>query len=84
MKLADDLQKKLCKQYEPSAMVQMKFRGNDIAFKTDKEGNPVLLFIGKANENGQVKGSRYTRVLKYDEQGNRIKDHWELKGKATS
>ncbi len=83
MKLADELQKKLSKLYEPSALVQMKFRGNDITFKTDEKGNPVLLFIGKANAEGKIKGSRYSRVLKYDARGNIIKDHWEQKGKAS-
>jgi hypothetical protein len=83
MKLAEALQNKLSKLYEPSALIQMKFRGNDISFKTDDKGNAILLFIGKANTEGQIKGSRYTRVLKYDSKGNKIKDHWELKGKAT-
>ena len=82
MKLANDLQKKLSKLYEPSTFVEMKFRGNDIAFKTDENGNPVLLFIGKVNEDGKIKGNRYARVLKYDNKGNKIKDHWDLKGKA--
>jgi hypothetical protein len=79
--LADELQKKLSKLYEPSSLVQMKFRGNDITFKTDEHGNPVLLFIGTMNA-GKIKGSRYTRVLKFDEKGIKIKDHWEMKGKA--
>jgi hypothetical protein len=83
MKPGDDLLKKLNKIYEPSAFIQMKFRGNDVAFKTDEKGNAVLLFIGKAGEDGQIKGSRYARVLKYDANGNKVKDHWDLKGKAT-
>ena len=83
MKLSDDLQKKLGKVYEPSTFIQMKFRGNDIAFKTDDKGNAILLFIGKTNADGQIKGNRYARVLKYDTKGNKIKDHWDLKGKAT-
>ena len=73
--LADELQKKLSKLYEPSSLVQMKFRGNDIAFKTDEKGNPVLLFMGTMNEEGRIKGNRYTRVLKFDAKGNKIKDH---------
>jgi hypothetical protein len=83
MKLSDDLQKKLNKAYEPSSFIHMKFQGNDIGFKTDDKGNAILLFIGKVNADGQIKGSRYARVLKYDTKGNKIKDHWELKGKAT-
>jgi hypothetical protein len=83
MKLSEELQKKLGRLYEPSSFIQMRFRGNDVAFKTDEKGNPVLLFIGKANADGKIKGSRYTRVLKYDAKGNSIKDHWEMKGKAS-
>ena len=83
MTLNNDLQKKLSKQYEPSALVSMKSRGQDISFKTDEKGNPVLLFVGRANPEGHIKGDRYARVLKYDPDGNKIKGHWELKGKAT-
>ena len=82
MKLNEDLQKKLSKLYEPASMINMKFRGNDVTFKTDKDGNAVLLFIGKKNTEGLIKGSRYTRVLKHDANGNIIKDHWEMKGRA--
>lgn len=83
MKLNDDLIKKLSKQYAPSSMVDMEFRGNDLSFKTDEEGNPILLFIGERTPDGNVRGERYARTLKYDRDGTRIKDHWELKGKAT-
>ncbi|QHS63852.1 hypothetical protein [Chitinophaga agri] len=83
MKLNDDLIKKLSKQYTPSSMVDMEFRGNDLSFKTDEEGNPILLFIGERTPDGNVRGERYARTLKYDRDGTRIKDHWELKGKAT-
>jgi hypothetical protein len=47
MPLNDDLVKILRKTYEPSMLINMRFRGNDIAFKTDKNGNAVLLFTGK-------------------------------------
>ena len=83
MPLSDDLVKKLQRQYEPSTMVQMKFRGNDMAFKTDEAGNPVQLFLGRMGEDGNIKGDRYARTLKYDRDGKLIKDHWERKGKAT-
>jgi hypothetical protein len=62
MKLTDELQKKLNKLYEPSSLVQTEFRGNDIVFKTDEKGNPVILFFGKMDTNGKIKGNRYTRV----------------------
>jgi hypothetical protein len=83
MALNADLIKTLRKSYEPAAMISMRFKGNDIAFKTDKDGNVVLLFIGKLKEDGTIKGERYARTLKYDKEGKIIKDHWELKGKAT-
>lgn len=83
MALSEDLQKKLGKKYEPSTMVDMKYKGYDISFKTDDEGNAVLLFIGKKTEEGTIKGERYARTLKKDREGKIFKDHWELKGKAT-
>jgi hypothetical protein len=41
------------------------------------------LFVGKADEAGNIRGDRYARTLKYDREGKLIKDHWERKGKAT-
>lgn len=83
MALGEDLVKKLSKKFEPSTMVTMRYRSYDLAFKTDKDGNAIQLFMGKANEQGVIKGDRYARTLKYDREGNLIKDHWERKGKAT-
>lgn len=83
MKLSEDLIKKLSKLYEPSSMLNMKFKGNDVAFKTDEEGRPILMFIGEMTASGNVRGDRYARRLVFDKDGNTIKDHWELKGKAT-
>lgn len=83
MKLSEDLQKKLSKKYEPSTMVEMAYKGYDLSFKTDDEGNPILLFIGKMIGKGTIKGERYARTLKKDKEGKVFKDHWELKGKAT-
>lgn len=81
--LSEDLQKKLAKAYESSAMVEMKYKGYNLAFKTDDEGNAIQLFIGKKTEQGSIKGERYARTLKKDKEGKIFKDHWELKGKAT-
>jgi hypothetical protein len=83
MKLSEDLQRKLQKKYEPSSMVNMKYKGNDVAFKTDEHGNPILLFIGKRDDKGSIKGERFARRLKHGDNGDIIKDHWELKGKAS-
>lgn len=83
MALNEDLQKKLGKKFEPSTMLEMKYKGYDLAFRTDEEGNAILLFIGKKTEQGSIKGERYARSLKKDKEGHIFKDHWELKGKAT-
>ena len=82
MKLNGSLLLKLSKKYQPSSMIDMKFRGKDLSFRTDEEGNPVVLFIGKALSDGKIKGERYTRTLLRDNQWYLIKDHWDLKGKA--
>jgi hypothetical protein len=82
MSLNYHLQLKLTKKYEPSAIVSMKYKGNDLTFRTDKEGNPMTLFIGKEMPNGKIKGERYGRTLKRNEKGDVIKDHWDRKGKA--
>jgi hypothetical protein len=83
MALGEDLVKKLSRKYEPSTMVTMRYRSYDLAVRTDKDGNAVQLFMGKANEDGTIKGDRYARTLKYDREGNLIKDHWERKGRAS-
>lgn len=82
MNIGDALLKKLNKKYEPASMVNLKFRSYDIALKTDEEGNPVLLFIGKANGEGIIKGDRYARRLLKDKEGKILKDHWDYKGKV--
>jgi hypothetical protein len=83
MALSDHLRSKLRKKYQPSSLVEMKYKGNDLSFQTDDEGNPVLLFIGKKNREGNIRGERYRRTLKKNSEGVLIKDHWDLKGKAT-
>jgi len=83
MDLKEPILKILNKQYEPSSLLEMKFKRYDLAFKTDDNGVPILLFIGQKKENGQILGDRYARRLKYNSNGSLIKDHWEHKGKAT-
>jgi hypothetical protein len=83
MKLSQHLQLQLNKGYALATSVDMRYKGNDLTFKTDDEGNPIVLFIGKRTASGKIKGERYVRVLKKDRHGVIIKDHWELKGKAT-
>jgi hypothetical protein len=83
MSLGDDILKKINRKFEPSTKLAMRYRSYDLLLITDKEGNAVQLFMGKENEQGIIKGDRYARTLKYDRDGNLIKDHWERKGKAT-
>jgi len=83
VKLGEDLQKRLSKKFEPSTVIESTYKGKDMAFKTDSEGNATFLFIGKRDERGIVKGQRFQRVLIKDSEGNIIKDHWDNKGKAT-
>lgn len=83
MKLSEGLQAKLAKKYTPSSLVNMQYNGKDVAFKTDAGGNPILAFVGRKTDEGTIRGDRYTRVLKFDNEGKVIKDHWDLKGKAS-
>jgi hypothetical protein len=83
MSLGTAILKILSKKYGPSTMVETTFKNYDLAFKTDEEGNPILLFLGKKNNEGNINGERYTRRMVKDENGTLIKDHWDLKGKAS-
>lgn len=83
MALGEDLEKKLRQKFEPSTMINLRYRSFDLAVRTDENGNAIQLFMGRANEQGVIKGDRYARTLKYDCEGRLIKDHWERKGKAT-
>ncbi|HEX2534736.1 MAG TPA: hypothetical protein VHK69_13415 [Chitinophagaceae bacterium] len=83
MKLGEELLKKLSKKYEPAALFSLRHKGNDVVFKTDDEGNPIQLFIGRKDNHGVIKGIRFRRVLKTDKEGKVLKDHWDEKGKAS-
>lgn len=73
--------KQLSKKYEPATLVRFTFNRYDVALKTDDEGNPVLLFIGKADARGIIKGDQYARRLLKNGAGVLLKDHWDYKGK---
>jgi hypothetical protein len=83
MKLSEDLVKKLSQKYEAATLVPLHYRNNDLVVKTDKEGNAIQLFIGKANAEGVIKGDRYSRSIIKDRDGKIIKDYWERKGRAS-
>ena len=59
MKLRPQLLALPDKQYTPSELTEMAFRRYDLAFKTDETGQPVLLFIGKKDGQGKIKGERF-------------------------
>ncbi|MRX46649.1 hypothetical protein [Pedobacter puniceum] len=83
MKIGEQIQKILNKNYEASSKVHVRYQQYDLVFKTDEKGRPILLFLGRLDEKGNVKGERFARRLKEDASGNLLKDHWEHKGKAT-
>jgi hypothetical protein len=83
MKLSEDLVKKLSQKYEASSLVPLRYKNNDLVLKTDKEGNAIQLFIGKANAEGVIKGDRYSRSIIKDREGKITKDYWERKGRAS-
>jgi hypothetical protein len=83
MSLNETLLKKLKKTYEPLTTVRLRFRGKDVAFNTDTEGNAVQLFIGQLKENGNIKGERYSRKMVKDRDGKLLRDHWDRKGTSS-
>lgn len=83
MKIGKEFLKVVNKKYEPLAVIDTVMGKYDITLKSNSEGDPVLLFIGKRNSKGTITGERFSRTLKYNEAGQVIKDHWEKKGKST-
>jgi hypothetical protein len=82
MKIGAELLKILSKTYAANEMISQRFGRYDLAFRTDEQGRPVLLFIGSADEEGKIKGERFARRLQTDKDGHIIKDHWDNKGKT--
>ena len=81
MKLCPELSKMLAKIYEPSAIVDTTFQRYDLTIKTDDAGRPILLFIGKRDTQGKIRGTRFVRRLVTDNAGTIVRDHWDNKGK---
>lgn len=82
MKIGDKLLKELSKCYEPESTINKKFGRYDLTFRTDADGNPIILFIGNRNAQGRIIGERFTRVMVRDPSGKVLKDHWDAKGRA--
>lgn len=83
MKIGKELLKILSKTYVSNEMIHLGFGRYDLAFKTDGLGRPILLFMGKADDGGKIKGEYFTRRLQTDNEGKIIKDYWDNKGKCT-
>ncbi|MEZ2335312.1 hypothetical protein AB6735_06740 [Mucilaginibacter sp. RCC_168] len=84
MKLGKEIFKVLEKAYEPDTIIERKMGRYNLAFKTNDFGRPVLLFVGKADESGKIKGERFVRRFVVDTSGKIIKDHWDNKGKTNN
>lgn len=80
MALGTPLLKLLNKPYPASTFIEMRFKKYDIGFTTDEDGDPILLFIGRKENDGRIRGHRYARRLVKDVHGKIIKDHWDDKG----
>ena len=82
MALSAAILKIVNRKYDPSAFIERRFHRYDLGFKTDEEGNAIVLFMGKKDDSGNIRGRRYARRLVRDHEGNIIKDHWDDKGPA--
>lgn len=80
MELQEPIRKILSKKYEPSSLIVTRYERYDIAIKTDRDGDPMVLLMGHKDDQGQVKGERFARRLKQTLDGHIIKDRWEHKG----
>ncbi len=82
MPLHPELDKKLSKIYEPRNTIDDVFKGYDITFKTNENGEPILLFFGKRRPDGLIAGERFTRTIKRQPGSLEVKSsHWDNQGK---
>jgi hypothetical protein len=83
MDLGEQILKILNKRYEPSSFIETRFQRYDLAFKTDRDGLPIVAYLGQKDRKGNICGERFTRRLKQLLNGTIIKEHWEHKGAVT-
>lgn len=83
MELEEPVLKILRKKYQPSSLIETHYSHYDLAFKTDKDGDAIVLTLGRKDEKGQIKGERFTRRLRQMADGRIVKEYWEHKGKAS-
>ena len=82
MSLGTPILKILNKKYEADSFIERKFLRYDLGFRTDNEGNPIIVFVGKKDSSGKIKGRRYARRLVKNAEGETVRDHWDDKGPA--
>jgi hypothetical protein len=83
MKLGEQVMRMLDKAYEPDSLINRQVGRHDLTIQTDSQGRPLLLFIGRTDTKGRVRGERFSRTLQTDQAGNVVKDHWDNKGKTS-
>jgi len=82
MPLHPELDKKLSKIFEPKATINDVFKGYDITFVTNENGEPVTLYFGKRRPDGLIAGERFSRTIKRAADGTTVKSsHWDNHGK---
>lgn len=82
MNIGTGLLKVLNNACAPEPFLHQRFGRYDLAFKTDEQVRPILLFIGKADADSNIKGERFARRLQTGKDGRIIKDHWDNKGRV--
>ena len=80
MALGEAILKVVSKKYAANAFIERRFHRYHLGFKTDEEGNPIVLYMDTKESSGKIKGRRYARRLLKDTHGIVIKDHWDDKG----
>ncbi|WP_276479491.1 hypothetical protein [Paraflavitalea pollutisoli] len=82
MDLGEQLLKILNKKYAPTSLIETRCQQYDLAFKTDREGLPMVAFVGHKDEKGRLFGERFARRLCQLVNGTIIKKNWENKGEV--
>jgi hypothetical protein len=83
MELEEPVLKILRKKYQPSSCIETHCSHYDLSFKTDREGDAIVLVLGRKDDTGHIKGERFTRRLRQMANGRIVKEFWEHKGKAS-
>lgn len=84
MPLNSKLEYKLSKIFAPGTRIDDVYHGKDLTFVTNERGEPILLFIGKRQDDGSISGERYARKIVREPGSDKIlKSHWDNKGKIT-